>query len=276
MVLVEHKEHSEVVVDEKIQELGRQLSNNHELKDQFKVRIDELKKDLANLRNSYSICERDLIKVEEKVARGEHSQINSNNSILGLEAQQKTHETNREEAMIKRNNILSLINKKDLELARASAKIKDNEDSQAFVKQEVSKLNDTINTVERKRAEEADIRAELTRKINAAESELRRVDDLVVNEQRNYENLNEEYKTLMEKKTEINKVNVSYRETLNQLQCQNSSLVGQLETFQRENEEICAMLRRDEDYKECAITVGASMNTASEMVSKKKNISMYF
>lgn len=58
---------------------------------------------------------------------------------------------------------------------------------------------------------------------------------------------------------------------MSKLQCQNSSLVAQLETLQRENEECIYMLKRDEDYKELKITIGGSISTAQEIVYKKKS-----
>lgn len=49
---VEHKEHQETVMNEKIAELGRNLSSASDLREQLKQGSDDLKRDTSNLRNT--------------------------------------------------------------------------------------------------------------------------------------------------------------------------------------------------------------------------------
>merc|ERR1712006_10426 len=81
--------------------------------------------------------------------------------------------------------------------------------------------------------------------------------------------LNTELNMQNDKKIELNRENREYKELLSRLQCQNSTLVAQLETLQRENEECTYMLKREEDYKELKVTIGASISTAQEILQKE-------
>lgn len=102
------------------------------------------------------------------------------------------------------------------------------------------------------------------------ENECRRVEDLIQSEDKQINDYSEAFGKYTEQKIETSRQNTLYRESLSHLQCQNSGLIGQLETFQRENEEVMYMLRRDEDYKELKVTIGSSIQTAQDIMTKKR------
>lgn len=49
---VEHKEHQEMVMNDKIVELSRSLADHHDVKNHVKQSCDDLKREISNYRNS--------------------------------------------------------------------------------------------------------------------------------------------------------------------------------------------------------------------------------
>lgn len=270
---VEHKEHQEMVMNDKIVEFGHSLAQNNDIKHQFKSSCDEIKREISNYRNSSLVCERDLIRMEEKIARAEQDKVNRENVLVSLDAELKLGEAARDDLLNKRQELNNNIGRQQSEINRSSSRLMEVDSAVTYLKQEMVKMKVSIQTTERKRDDETEAREELNVKINHAQLELKKLDDMVSTEEKTTGVLGEELQVYNERKVDLTRENRELSDLLRKLQCQNSSLIANLEGMERENEEVMYMLKRDEDYKELKVTIGGSISTAQEIIYKKKTYS---
>jgi len=197
--------------------------------------------------------------------------VNRENVLVSLEAELKVGESARDELLNKRQELNHNIGRQQSEINRSSSKLMEIDSAVTYLKQEMIKLKASIGNTERKRDEETELREDLNVKINHSQLELRKLDDQLTIEDRTTGILSEDLQIHNEKKADLARENRELSDLLRKLQCQNSSLIANLESMERENEEAMYMLKRDEDYKELKITIGGSISTAQEIVYKKKS-----
>jgi len=129
-----------------------------------------------------------------------------------------------------------------------------------------------IESTDRKRYDEKLFTEENQQKISFVEIEFKKIEDKLQLETRQEYELSREVKKEDENRVKLASENRELRDALTSMGSYNSSLISQLETFQRENEEIKDILNRDRLYHELKRNVGDSMKLAREMLLKSVNL----
>lgn len=140
------------------------------------------------------------------------------------------------------------------------------------IKKGMQRTQKEIESTDRKRYDEKLFTEENQQKITFVEIEFKKlVDKLEVETRQEYE-LTREVKKEDENRVRLASENRELRDALTSMGSYNSSLISQLEIFQRENEEIKDILNRDRFYHELKRNVGDSMKLAREMLLKSVNL----